>query len=532
MRNKLLKIGIKLFFCLNIASLTLLTTGCSSPQAKNQNATKKKQVLRVNNRCDLASAHPHYGVDFICRQFQLSLFEGLTRISPDGSPTLACAEFVDISPCKTHYTFILRPLKWSNGKSLTAYHFESAWKLAVSPTSKCLRPDLFYPIKNAQKAIKGEVSPDDVGVKAIDAKTLVVELEHPTPYFFDLLANTIFSPLYDDSEVPTVFNGPFLIQSWEPEKLLVLAKNNNYWDAEIVKLDRIEATCVRDTNTSLLMYEKGELDWAGHPFTYLPYDALDHLRESEEFASKAVAGVFWLCLNTESFPLNSVKIRKALSIAIDREEIAKHVMQGEMSTKSLIPITMSLVDNNDLYNDKDEDYARQLFQEGLQELNITSEEFPVLQFNHSDIAGQKKLSEAIVQKWEKVLGIKVDLIGSEWNVFFSNQVMRQFQIGGCNWFSIFHDPIYNLEFFKEQANRYNWPGWENKQYTKLLDLADKEIDLAIRNEHLRQAELLLLDEMPIIPLFVLNFKYLKPERAKGLFISDLGYVDFKWGYIE
>lgn len=518
-----------------LSPLTLLIAliGC---QTKQREETKqmsiKEQVLRLNNHGDFASLNPQTGIDLHCRNMQKALFEGLTRISADGEPELAGAKKIEISPSKLHYTITLREMKWTNGEPVTASHFERAWKAALSPNSNCLRSDLFYCIKNARQVKSGEVPPDQLGVKALDPQTLVVELEHPTPYFLDLLANPLFSPLYDQSEFPTVFNGPFRLANWEHDRRLVLEKNPDYWDAETVQLNRIESYLISDPNTAFMMYEKGEIDWVGHPFTLLPQDSIEKVQEFKDFNAKPIAGVFWLCLNTDVFPLNSIKIRQALSTVINREAISKHVVLGEVPSKSLIPPTMPFSHEEKIYKDGDERTAKKLFEEGLAELHLTREEFPILHYSYCDVPGQKKLAETIQQTWEQTFGIQVELTCSEWNVFFASLGDRQYQIGGCIWFAVFNDPIYFLEFFKEKTHRYNASSWENKYYQQLLDLSDTEPDPTIRLEHLKQAELLILSEMPVIPLYVTNAKYLKSPKVKGLVINNLGQADFKWTYLE
>lgn len=311
-----------------------------------------------------------------------------------------------------------------------------------------------------------------------------------------------------------------------------MEKNPDYWDADAVRLEVIQTSLVNDPNTVILMYEKGEIDWVGHPFTSLPLDAIEKMSRSSEFHSKAIDGVYWICLNTEKFPLNSPKIRRALSVALNREAIAHHVALGETPTKSLVPLSLSLLTQSELYPDADLQKARKLFDEGLRELNLIRAEFPTLLYSYSDVPGQKKLAEAIQQQWERTFGIQVELTPSEWNVFFASLGERQYQIGGCIWFCAFNDPIYTLEFFKDKTHRYNAPQWENKHYRQLLELADAEPNPEVRLEHLKQAELLILDEMPIIPLYMVHSKYLKLPKVQGLTVNDLGQADFKWAYVE
>ena len=184
------------------------------------------------------------------------------------------------------------------------------------------------------------------------------------------------------------------------------------------------------------------------------------------------------------------------------------------------------------HEDDQSQLALQLFNEGLKELNLTRSSMQPIVLSHSDVPGQKKLSESIAERWKNVLGVKVELSGCGWNVFFSNLVRRQYQIGGCIWFALFHDPIYNLEFFKDPVSRYNTPQWQNDRYVKLLDKADQEIDTEKRLAYLHDAEKLLLDEMPVIPLYVNNYRFMMRDNIKGLYLSELGDVDFKWTSIE
>ncbi len=492
----------------------------------------ESQTIKINIQGDPISLHPHLGIDLNSRSIQKGLFEGLTRLNPENDrPQNALAESIDISPSKTLYTFHLRESFWSNGKKVTAHHFATAWKKAIARESECLRADLFYPIKNALRAKKGEVSLDEVGIKVIDDSTLLVELEHPTPYFLDLTCLALFSPLYDDASEPQVFNGPFMLGSWEHEQMLTLQANPKYWDCENVKLKEIFFTLVHDPMTAVLMYEKGELDWSGSPFTLLPPDLIPQLESEKKLIIKPVDGVYWFSCNTKSFPLNSAHIRKALSYVINRKDITD-VVCGEQPTKSVIPHDIRLHEEEELYPDHDIALAKACFAKGLEELKLKAEDFPTLTLSHSDVPGQKKLAEAVAECWEKNLGIKVELQGCEWNTFFSNLATQQYQIGGCIWYSVFNDPIYTLEFFKDKSHRYNASQWENPKYRQLLELADKETDLVIRREHLRQAELILLEEMPVIPLFSANHKYLVKETLKDVFISNSGLIDFKHAYVQ
>lgn len=512
---------------LYVFSVLLLLSGCVEKTEK-----KESQVIKLNVLNDPVSLHPYLGIDIYCRCLQKALFEGLTRLNPAGIAELAAAERVEISDDQLRYTFTLRPTVWNNGQEVKAQHFANSWKRGIEKGSNCLRADLYYIIKNAKQAKKGEVPIDEVGITVLNNKTILVELEHPSAYFLDLLSNPIFAPLYDDSESPTVFNGPFCIDFWERDKQLFLRANPLYWDKKNVRLNGIDITMVGDHYTAFLMFEKGEIDWIGNPFSNIPLDALPGLEKAGKVISQKIAGVYWLSCNTQILPLTSPKIRKALACGINRKDITEHVLQGETPIRSVQPPWLQLVEESELYPDGNIAYAQALFNEGLADLQLTKEMLPPIQFSYSDYPGQKALVQAVACEWEKIFNIKIDLVGSEWNVFFSNLGLRQFEVGGCIWYFLYNDASYPLEFFKEMSHRYNTCQWENKTYQNLLNAADYETNIEKRNGYLRDAEKILLDEMPIIPIYVVNNKYMTCKALKGVYMSDLGHIDFKWAYLD
>lgn len=508
-----------------------LLSGCKScPGDKEFGETDKS--LKINIQGDPASLNPHLGIDLNCGSLQKAIFEGLYRFSPQGKSEPALAKETILSESQTTYTFKLRQAYWSNDQEIRAIDFERAWKKAIAKDSNCLHADLFYPIKNAKKIKKGELPLENFGVKALDDKTLVVELEHPTPYFLESLAHPLYSPLYDDDEEPKIFNGPFLVSSWKHGKNLILKRNPTYWDVEHVKLASISISLVNDPNTALLMFEKGELDWAGCPFTILPPESLIQFEKENKLISQPVTGVFWLCCNTEKFPLNSCNIRKALALSLNRNEIANHVAFGQTPLFSLVPLNMLVLNDQELSQDSDYQSAKSFFLEGLKELGLEETNFPKLTVSHSDIPGQKKLAEVVADEWKKNLGIEVELAGQQWNTFVSDLSSGHYQIGGCVWHSVYNDPIYYLEFFKEKDHPYNSSHWENSDYKNLLEEADRQIDPLLRKEILKKAELILLEEMPVIPLYISHHKYLLRDTVEGVYVSPMGFVDFKWSSIR
>lgn len=499
----------------------------SSCEKKNEQ--KPQNILRINFQDgDLPSTHPQIGIDYRMRSLQSALFEGLTRMDEQGVPQPAAATSIAISDCQTRYIFTLRPSKWSNNEAVTAFQFEKAWKDAVAKGSPCRRPDLFYIIKNAEKIKKGEVDLDDLKVRALDAMRLEVELEHPAPYFLELISNPIFSPLYDDSEEPSAFNGPFIIDKWQHDQIISLKKNPFYWDTKNVTLDSIEILVITDPLTAVQLFEKGELDWIGSPFSCLPTDMIPAFQKTGSLKTKEVARVFWLYCNTDLVPFNNPSIRKALSYAIDRKAIVEHVLLGQKPATTSLPNSLTLLVEQPLSVNTDVLKAQHFLAQGLEELGLTLETFPPITLSHSHITGQRQLAEVIQNCWQEILGVRVNLQGSEWNLFFSDLSHGKFQVGGCIKSALFRDPVYHLELLQDKTQSYNLSRWEDPTYKQFLTQASLTTDVSERNALLRQAEEILIDQMPVIPIYSEAYLYMIRPHIEKVVIHDLGHVDFKW----
>ena len=333
---------------------------------------------------DLPSLHPHTIMIYL-RGMTVgkNLYECLTRIDSHGKAQLAGAEAVDISPDRLRYTFKLRDNKWSDGTDVTAYQYETGWKEALSPTSNSSRSDLLYMIKNAEQAKKGEVPLESVGVKALDAKTLTVELAYPSPYFLEMIAQSICAPLIDAKQKePTEFNGPFMVDTWKHGDYLRLKRNPFYWDKKHITLQQIEIYMIQDPMTAYAMYENNQIDWIGVPLIPLPAEIISDLQKNQKLKSHPVDRVFWIFLNTRHPCLSSASLRQALGLAVDREAITKHIFVGGHPLKKPfrednLPLSTPTLFEEDLKE------AKQKFEVGLKELGLTKETFPPLEIAYS-----------------------------------------------------------------------------------------------------------------------------------------------------
>ncbi|MCB1108656.1 MAG: peptide ABC transporter substrate-binding protein, partial [Chlamydiia bacterium] len=364
-----------LLFCLAAA----LFLGCqSTPGAV-------KQKLRINFQTDPPTLDPRKGGDMTSSMMHFLLFEGLTRQTPDGPTELGVAKQIDISEDKLTYTFYLREANWSDGTPITAHDFEYTWKTMLNPTFPCFNAHLLFPIKNARAAKLGEIPLDAVGVSAADDKTLVVKLEAPTPYFLDLTAFCALYPVCKTavendaswSEGPPhhyACNGPFRLVEWKHCNQLKLEKNPHYWERAKVELEEIKVSLIENEHTALQLFEKGKLDIMGSAYTHIPTDATAKFKQLGLLKDYQVPATTACSFNTTKPPFNNIHLRKALSLAIDREAIVKNItrLSDEPAFTILHPALLSW---NPLHMAEDVSAAI-YFQKGLIELGLKAEDLP------------------------------------------------------------------------------------------------------------------------------------------------------------
>lgn len=524
---------MKVFFTLSALGLIFLAGCQNNDSPKSENTTIKIAFDQEPRTLD-----PRRGTDLQTANALQMIYEGLMRIDYHGNVVPGIAEAVDISPDLKTYTFILRESNWSDGSPLTAYDFEETWKSMLDPAFPAPNAYQLYYIKGAKAYKEGKGHPEDVGIRTVDSRQLVVELENPTPYFLKLVSTFFYLPASqkmrqtkntENSEI--VSNGPFKLKEWKHNNELVMVKNPLYWDAKVVSVDQIILT-VLDENTSYKMFEMGQLDRAGSPTATLPQDAISTLRHQQQLKIKPAAATHWFRFNTEAAPMNNAKLRKAFNMALDRKAIVEHVTQGnQMPATGIVPSSI-IWKPISYYNDHDIPAAWQLFQEALEEMNRDKDSLPSITLAYAASDRDHKIAQAVQQQWNNTFGIHVKLLSQECKIFSENVLKGDYQIAAGSWYADFSDPINFLEVFKYKNNSSNRTKWENPEYIQLLDASSKEADNEKRIEYLMQAEAILMDHMPVAPLFFASFNYLENENIGGVSLSDLGILDFKYAFIE
>jgi oligopeptide transport system substrate-binding protein len=487
-----------------------------------------KKILRISFQGDLSSFHPHFNSDpkdtTICK----ALFEGLTRINLNGDPELAVARDIKISPCKKKYIIILKSVKWSNGEEVTANHFYNAWKKAISTGSKCLDIKRFLLIKNVRKIFLEEKPIEDIGVYVISNKKLIIELEYPAPYFLQLLADTIYSPLYEfNNQEPKVFNGPFLFEKIRPNREISLVPNSFYWDVGNINLKKIKIYLNKDIFQAKKMYDKGELDYLGSPINVLSKEIIQN---SNDLVKTEGNGIFWLFCNTKNIKLKSSKIRKALSLAINRSEIINKILPQQSPCSGAIPENISFFKSNNFFSKKNINEVRSLFQDGLYDIGLKKEDY-ILNLSYSNISPERKqLTFYFKEAWEKAFNIQVNIKEKEWDLYWNSLFNYEYEIGGYCTLSTFKDPMYFLEPF--QISKSNLPRWESLEFQNHIKLAINASTKSDRDNQLKKAEEILLEEMPIIPIYSDNHLFFCKKELKNFSPLQLVYSDFKWAYFD
>ncbi len=474
---------------------------------------KSESKLKISFNTHPNTSDPRMAADFVSSTLVCLIYEGLTRCIPGGSVELALAERVEISEDRV-YTFHLRKANWSNGKPITAFDFERSWKEVLFPAGPCAF--LFYPIKNAEKCARKEVSIDEVGIQALDAKTLRIELERPTPYFYSLTAFPSFLAAPED---PEIYSGPFLIEKMVHNSEIILLKNPHYWNAKNMHLYAIHISIVPDEMTALQMFERGDLDWIGSCLSPLPPDAIEKWQERIQHVPMAAST---LCtFNTHEFPFHNANLRRAFSLAIDREEIVKKITQGEqIPARSILPPSFS----KQSFFLTDPIGALFYFEKGLDELGIDRKNLEDLTLYVKSSQVDKRLAQILQKQWKDLFGITIQLSQLDFKTHAQKLQTKNYQIALASWIAQFEDPLSILDRFKYADHLKNYPGWEDPLYCSLLsnDCVSKN-----RKALIEHAEMILADEVPIAPIYHWCSPSLCSSRIKKMATSPCGGILFE-----
>lgn len=533
-----------------LLSLALVLVACGTSSPSNQKAgpskssrrsAKTAQSIAINIVSEPQTLDPRRVRSLNCINLVRMLNEGLTRLGKQGVTELALADKFAISDDMKTYTFKIKESYWSNGDKVTADDFLYAWKKSLSPEFPSDNAFLLFPVKNAKKVKTGELPSSFLGLSTPSEDTLIVELEHPVPYFLELLSLPIYFPVNQKHEKSCpnwnyeaetfICNGPFKLERWNHTSELLAVKNDHYWDAKNVKLDSIKM-CMVDVDTGFKMFEGKELHWDGSPFSTIPVDAISHLAKNGRVESDPLLGTYWIRTNVDAFPCQSDNLRKALARAIDRGSIVEHVTQGyQTPATGIVPVSMGLQDTP-YFQDADAAEAANLLKAALADSDMRLEDFPTLTLTYVADSRNHRIAQAVQDQWQKNLGLHVKLEPLESKVYFDRISKKDYQLACGSWIADFNDPINFLEIFKSKTIGTNNTNWESPDYTKALEASYLSANSEERRKHLQESEKMLMDAMPVIPIYHYTMLHMKSHDLKDVVLSDSGHIDFKWAYLD
>ncbi|MCB1105113.1 MAG: peptide ABC transporter substrate-binding protein [Opitutaceae bacterium] len=516
-------------------------TACS-PRETPVEAGIRTHTLLVGNAAEPGDLDPHLASILTDQIIINTLFEGLTALDEEtATPVPAAAESWRVSRDGLSWTFQLRAnLKWSNGEPLVAADFITAWRRALNPAFAADNAWYLFPLKNAEAYNAGSITdPTAIGMAAPDDHTLVLTLERPTPYLPALVSLPAWFPLnprnlekFDALEQRgqpwtrpgnLVSNGAYQLAAWEPNARIVLDQNPHHRDAATAQLEHIVFLPIEKPDDEERNFRAGQL----HVTFNLPVTKIATWRERapEQLRIDSLLQSNFLRFNTTRAPFVDPRVRRALSLVIDRDLLARTVLQGSrLPAASLTPPHTGGYAAPAVVT-VDADAARALLAEaGF----AAGQGLPVIELLVRNDEIMPRLAEAIQAIWKRELGVQTTIRQAEQKIWIQQQQTLDYQACLSAWTADYPDPLSFLELFLGQSD-YNWTGWDNDVYNRLLDKAAAASPSAprIRYAVLRDAEELLLNDAPIAPLYFGAQTYLLHPAVKGWTPAPLGFRRFQ-----
>jgi ABC-type oligopeptide transport system, periplasmic component len=540
---------------MTVALAGSIFAGCGSTGKSGTENASGNKVIKVNLSADPKTIDPGLNNSVEGGKVIVNAFQGLTDLDKDEKVIPGVAEKWDISKDGLHYTFHLRKdAKWSDGKPVKAQDFEYAWKRALNPdTASEYSFQLFY-LKNGEaynqsqspKATK-KATVDEVGVKATDDYTLDVTLEGATPYFLSLMAFPTYMPIRKDiieknpkdwATKPETYvsNGPFVMKELKMKDSINFVKNPNYWDTKNVKLDGIQFKVLDQESSYLAAFKTGQMDMIDKP----PVQEIPNLLKDGTAKSYPYLGTYYYDFNVSANAANvnpeaakalsDVRVRKALSLAIDREAITSKVSKGnEKPATSFVP--SGVTDDKGVKFKNKEYYKTTANVEEAKKLLVEAgypdgKGFPKMELIYNTLQMHQSMAAAVQDMWKKNLGIDITLRNLERKVQLAEANKHNFVLNRDGWIADYNDPMTFLDVFTT-TNGNNYSGYSNPKYDALITAAKVEANAEKRTAMLHEAEDMLMNDMPIVPVFEYTEVVCMNKKLTGVHVSNLGFFYFR-----
>ena len=518
----------------------LMLSACGNNES-NVVSGDREQILHWGNGTEPQELDPHIVTGVPEHHIIIALLEGLVLKDPATlEPAPGVAERWNISDDGLVYTFHLRDnARWSNGDPVTANDFVWSWWRALQPALGNQYAYMYYAIKNAEAYSQGKIKDfEEVGVKALDQSTLQVTLANPTPYFLQLLDHYSMFPVHrptiekfgEPAERGTrwtragnfVGNGAFTLKRWDLNKIVIVEKSATYWDRAKVQLKGIHFYPTENVSTEERMFRAGQLHVTGS----IPADKIAVYKKErpEDIRIAPYLGTYFYRSNTNVPHLSDPRVRRALAMTINRKQIVERVTKGGQlpAYKYTPPNTLGYTAEDGFSFDPEA--ARTLLAEAGYP---NGEGFPQTEILYNTSEGHRKLAVAIQQMWKINLNIDVVLNNQDWKVYLDNVDNGHYQIARAGWIGDYVDPNTFLDMWVSEGGN-NRTGWSNPDYdTLVLKQSPTAANRADRYQAFQRAEAILLEEMPILPIYFYTRNNLVRPSVKGMPANLLDYALYK-----
>ena len=525
--------------------LFISLTGCGSGES-NISLGNRTGILYWGNGTEPASLDPHIATGVPEHHIMSSVMEGLVlKDRKSLEPRPGVAESWSISDDGRVYTFKLRDdARWSNGDPHIANDYVWSWWRALQPALGNQYAYMLFPIKNAKRYYDRETEDfGDVGVKALDQRTLQVTLTNPTPYFLQLLDHYSLFPVHQATiekfgnadqrgtrwsyEGNLVSNGPFKLDEWKINRHITVTRNLHYWDNDNVALNGIVFKPVENTVTEERMFRAGQL----HVTSNVPADKISTYRKSNSTELKIAPylGTYFYRLNIKTPQLQDRRVRRALGMAIDREKLVENITKGgQIPAYTMTPPgTMGYYPTSTLAFDPEG--AKNLLSEAGYP---NGEGFPAIEILYNTNEGHRKIAVALQEMWKDYLNVDIKLLNQEWKVYLATESAGDYQISRGGWIGDYVDPNNFLDMFLCGGGN-NRTGWCNEEYDRLiLEVAPSQSSHEERLAVFQQAETMLLDDMPIIPVYTYTSVKLVDSSVENLDGNIMNQAMYKDIYLS
>ena len=525
-----------------LASALAMSTALAGCSNSGSGGSSKGVELNVNVGPEPATIDPAKNSAVDGATLINHAFEGLMKLDKDNKIVEGQAAKYEVNKDETVYTFTLREgIKWSDGEQVKAEDFVYAWQRLVDPKTGADYNYMIDMVKNANEIMAGKKKPKELGIKALDEKTVEVTLTTPTPYFLEVCAFPATFPVRKDiveanadtwSTDPKTYigNGPYVLKSWEHQSKMTYVKNENYYDLKKLGPDTINFVLMEDKNTMLSAYKNNEILFADD----LPSEEIDAMKDKGLVIEKQL-GTYFLSINVKKEGLDNVKVREALSLALDRDYIVEKVAKGgQIPADSFVATGLTDADGKTEFHENAKkwydakDYkgnvekAKKLLKEAGYE---NGKGLPSIELMCNP--GHEPIMEAVQNMWKENLGLNVTISSQDWNVFLETRKEGDFQVARDGWLGDYNDPISFIDMWITGGGNNN-AQWSNKEYDKIVSEIKSTTDAKERYAKMHEAEDLLAKDMPIIPIYYYTDLYLISDKLEGMYTSPLGYKYFMY----